>query len=588
MSIYKDFKNYGNKVANYNSLSKRFDQPTYMSFRLEFGSGNDFFNNAAGGGLNYDRMPHPLFAPEGEKDVRDRTTYSTIDYLNDSNEITRAKMMKEFIIKFKQLQDKFQYYFQEVSGVEDLLKINPKKGQRIPSDKRLVIKMLEGIDLRVSHLMNLYKKIAWDDTYQRWVLPDMMRYFTLNIYVSEFRTFHTPNQYDGMGNANKTDLNDGNLYLYILDDILPCWVIKCEMCEFDLENIGFNYLSKLSVAEDPAEAGITLSIKVGKIYEEQTYPIFSNMYLIDKALNGFDRSNSEDNFDSTEQSANNKSKYSYNLAISQDTYSQETKHQTGKSFNEQDWLPSEMRNQRLDATVQDSILSKSFSKSKATDDNATIVMASAGWDNQFGTADDKFNVVAGNPTLPNTWVGNAMNTGVAFTKNLVKEQIDKAKITPIPGLGFSLSEAASAIQSKDIITAFGLIRKAIDKVTETDAGYPSDHLGGKENLVSMQDSVFREYLVNISKSEATDNPNDLVRTAALRVLSDAGLWERIKDFSKATDLIGQSEKNIQQNIENKDSLREIFSGQSVVEKIPLQRLILEGIPTSKATNGIII
>jgi hypothetical protein len=556
MSIYKNFRNYGERVAGFNTLSKRFDQPTYMTFRLEFGNGNDaWFNTAAGNGLNYDRMPHPLFGAKGNEDVLLRESYSSINYLMDANEHTRAKMLEEFINKFKTLQTNYQYYFQELTGVEDLLKINPKKGMRIGSDKRLVIKMLEGIDLRVSHLMNLYKKIAWDDTYQRWVLPDMMRYFTLTIYVSEFRTFHTPNQYNGMGIASGGLKYDNQLYLNILDDVFPSWVIKCEMCEFDIENIGFEYLKTLSTAADPAEASVTISIKVGKIYEEQVYPIFQNMYLIDKMLNGFERTQSQDimfssdtgpngeytpisyDFDSTKDAVNSKSKYGSNFVISQETYNQDEIHQVGKPFNQQVQLPQDLNLQPV------------------------------------------------NPTDPNTWVGNAMTFGKAFVTNLGKEYLNKAKITPVPGLGFSFSEAISAIQSKDIVTAFGLIRKSINQVTETAGGHPSDHLGDK-----ITDAAFKNFLTGISKSAATSSLQIAMQEAAGVVLSDSGIWEKIKDFSKATDLVGNNtgEINTQQTIQGKDEYRKTAEEQSIKQPLKMQRIMIEGIPSSTATTNAII
>ena len=58
-------------------------------------------------------------------------------------------------------------------------------------NNKLTIKCLEGLDQKITQLMQLYRKAAWDDVYQRWILPDMMRFFTMRIYVSEMKLFHT-------------------------------------------------------------------------------------------------------------------------------------------------------------------------------------------------------------------------------------------------------------------------------------------------------------------------------------------------------------------------------------------------------------
>jgi hypothetical protein len=99
MSIYKNFRNYRNVPASFNSMSPRFDQPTYLSFKLEFAAARDIKYNYAAPGqtgkniINYDQMPHPLFGVKGTDDVDNRETYSAIDYLYDANEFTRARCL---------------------------------------------------------------------------------------------------------------------------------------------------------------------------------------------------------------------------------------------------------------------------------------------------------------------------------------------------------------------------------------------------------------------------------------------------------------------------------------------------------------
>lgn len=117
--------------------------------------------------------------------------YSAEDYLGlNRGEFGRAKLMRKIKMILKDLQDNFPYYFRSIDGLSDLNKITPGAGKRVGKDTVLTIKCYEGLDLKITQLLQLIRKVTWDDTYQRWVLPDIMRYFGMRIYVSEIRTFH--------------------------------------------------------------------------------------------------------------------------------------------------------------------------------------------------------------------------------------------------------------------------------------------------------------------------------------------------------------------------------------------------------------
>jgi len=574
MTIFKNFRNYRRTEVNKNTLSSRFDQPTYVSFKLIFADslGSSYWNrdewyNAANHylyspGTNYDKMPHPLFMRKGADSLDDRHRYSSIDYLLDANEYTRAQMLEQWQTKWIKLQNEFQWYFQKIEGVGDLLKIDPKQGIRVPQDKRLTITAMEGIDMRMSHLLNMYRKIAWDDTYQRWVLPDMMRYFTLKIYISEFRSFHTKNQYDGYGIADETYKDDGQLRLSLLDDVLPTWVIKCEMCEFDLESFEFPHLSNLNLGEDPEEATVKFSIKVGKIYEEQTYPVFENMYLYDRVLNGYSRSRTTDIIGDVEVPYNSttidgdatQNPFKTEIQIAQDhpsLYSDqqaESTHISGNTFNQM--------------TNDDTMFGAKYNSNAKGFDSGSLLSQEKKfpWQkrNEQGWIEQK-------PDSPGkgTLFSNAVDWGTAFGQSAAGKVIDKAKITEIPGLGISFNEAAAAIQSKDIITGFGLLRKGVQTVIN---GYtaPSERLEG--DIIG--DDLFKAYLENLvggafdQPGAATESDLELIAAANL-VLNDKGIWDAIKDYSRATDIIGgpmpsglAPEQNTSNPIENKNLYRD--------------------------------
>ena len=104
-------------------------------------------------------------------------------------------MLFLFVKSLKDIQDHYPYYFQSIEGIGNLLKVNPSDGIRLKDGENiLTIKCLEGLDLKITQLLQLYKNIVWDEVYQRWMLPDMMRYFNMKIYISEIRLFHTSNR----------------------------------------------------------------------------------------------------------------------------------------------------------------------------------------------------------------------------------------------------------------------------------------------------------------------------------------------------------------------------------------------------------
>ena len=192
-------------------FARAFDEPTYLTFRIEFdfnryaqvNQGSTTSKDYSADSFNY--MPEPLLAlPDGTKNefetnsidnafkVKDNF-YSAYRYLRDAlGEKRRAEMLKQFILSLHDIQHHYPYYFTSVEGLDSISSINTERGIRLlDGDNKLTIKCLEGLDLKITQLMQLYRKAAWDDVYQRWILPDMMRFFTLRIYVSEMKLFHT-------------------------------------------------------------------------------------------------------------------------------------------------------------------------------------------------------------------------------------------------------------------------------------------------------------------------------------------------------------------------------------------------------------
>ena len=234
----------GNSKFSPRFFARAFDEPTYLTFRLEFIFGDDpemaeynlAYNNnglidntmmTSLYGQMYDKMPEPFLQDPGELsgsgnhpvkraevpadaslspilratieaynnstypiDTSVGSFYSTEYYLDMAlGDHGRAALLHSFKDALRDIQENFPYYFKSISGIPSLTKVDPASGMR-NAETAIELSCYEGLDLKITQLINQYRKICWDDVYQRWVLPDMMRYFGMRIYVSEIRMFH--------------------------------------------------------------------------------------------------------------------------------------------------------------------------------------------------------------------------------------------------------------------------------------------------------------------------------------------------------------------------------------------------------------
>lgn len=196
------FYNTSSTIYTPTMYSKMFDEPTYLTFRIEFDFSSHKEENLASTNAVYnvntadvfvqglDKMPEPLLSCTTDES---NNYYSTFTYLDKSlGETYRSRLLKNFITGLQDIQNNYPYYFTSIEGLNSLSKVNPQQGIRVNNENSTItIKCIEGLDLKITSLMQMYRKIVWDDVYQRWILPDMMRYFGINIYVSEIRLFHS-------------------------------------------------------------------------------------------------------------------------------------------------------------------------------------------------------------------------------------------------------------------------------------------------------------------------------------------------------------------------------------------------------------
>ena len=328
-------------VSDINSMpfNQEWDAPTYLTFKIEFDF-DDVYNRLT---LNttYDELPQALLQLPSRKDgtypasikqsildgyVSDLSTglksgtytniknysknnfstdrhYSAIEYLLSRNEDYRAYLLSLFLQGLYALQTQYQFYFQEISGLDGLKGLSPDKGWHIDKNAVIKVKCLEGMDQKIKYLISLYKAVAWDDKYQRWILPDIYRYFKMNIYISEIRTFHKSNLQDAsydyisevlngaVNNITNTveskisSMTKGLLssastldqeVLELMDTAVPITCYRCSMCDFDITTPF--YADSYNINNDKEESN-TFSIRVKQCEIFNHWKILSDLFI---------------------------------------------------------------------------------------------------------------------------------------------------------------------------------------------------------------------------------------------------------------------------------------------------------------------
>lgn len=194
-SVTKSFLSYGNPstVTTKPGSMADWQDPTYMGFQIRLVTS---LNNE----VDLDDLPHGLFCgqytapPAKDGDTGENNTsgwthnnkYSTYNYLKNRGEYKRAEYIRLFETGFSALINECPWYFVKVSGLADAWKIDTKNNWRA-KDKKITVETLESIDMKMTYLIDCYRKAVFDANWMRWAVPDHMRWFKMDIIISEVR-----------------------------------------------------------------------------------------------------------------------------------------------------------------------------------------------------------------------------------------------------------------------------------------------------------------------------------------------------------------------------------------------------------------
>ena len=253
-----------------------FEDPTRLMFKVEFGDwgcsvlDTETIKNQQKTSLynniyyeDYDQFPMGLLDLnflefDNTENWSNQEHYNTYNYLMNRNEDARASYIKTFVQGLYEIQRSMPYLFKKITGLEKLTSFEPGKGVRL-KDAKITLECYEGIDLKIRTLLEMYRKAAYDDVWQRWILPDIYRYFKMIIYVFDRRILQTGYKWDkSTGNATAVYSVEQNDF--------PIYALECGPCEIDIESIWDNEYATAYDEHKDAETKITISVKNVKTY----------------------------------------------------------------------------------------------------------------------------------------------------------------------------------------------------------------------------------------------------------------------------------------------------------------------------------
>jgi hypothetical protein len=150
--------------------------PTVFGFKLLF---------------HFDTPNSPLLYG-ATRDINKAPLNTAANYLKSIGDEQRLYYLSKFVYLLSNINSQTPWYFQTLSGLKEAWKHDYTKPY-IGDDKKLEIECAESIDLRITALMDYYRKACFDWKYRREVVPKNLRQFKLSIFVYEARFFNNPN-----------------------------------------------------------------------------------------------------------------------------------------------------------------------------------------------------------------------------------------------------------------------------------------------------------------------------------------------------------------------------------------------------------
>lgn len=245
-----------------------YDEPSFLTFAIDFNFDGVMLANDADSLLE----SSPLF-----NDSKDDITNSAQKFLTARGYAPQANGLKTFKEILRYLTFQAPWYFQSISGLDNLWKnaTEQKSGYKAFNTK-VTVNTMEAVDLRMTEIADLYRNAIYDKYYMRERIPDNLRWFSMDIYLAEYRNlrYRLPGatqsaaQFLGVNTAALGNIVGGGNQLSNVMKDYGYIKFKCRQCEFDFSNSLPNYTG---VGETSKMATSKFDIKIGYFEEENSF-----------------------------------------------------------------------------------------------------------------------------------------------------------------------------------------------------------------------------------------------------------------------------------------------------------------------------
>tara|TARA_R110000796_G_scaffold192641_6_gene309329 strand:+ start:4987 stop:6168 length:1182 start_codon:yes stop_codon:yes gene_type:complete len=242
-------------------VMKLYQDPTVLGFKL-------FFMNIADSSQKDSTIDNTYTVNSDGLFGNVSNHNSALYYLKTIGDTARYNMLLDFKSLLSKLNVEYPWYFQSIEGLNEAWNRDYKVAR---IKKELTISCLESVDLRITALMDLYRKIAYDWQHRRAILPDNLRQFELTIKVYDIRNFQKdPGKYVSNPNDITNDKYQMNQEFFGSDYTETNQItFNFSHCEF-MPNESGNMLSSVSNSTyEQATQSIKLSYE--NVTEDNVY-----------------------------------------------------------------------------------------------------------------------------------------------------------------------------------------------------------------------------------------------------------------------------------------------------------------------------
>jgi hypothetical protein len=187
-NLYKDPGLNKFKKTNLYYTSEKYllyQDPTWLGFKLLF-----FFDQPESRLLYSGPKKDTGDGTQTTSDLIPNTAYT---YLKNIGDEARADYLSKFVDHLRNINQITPWFFQTIEGLGDAWKRGFQDDDfksMLPKDRKITIGCLESIDLRMSALMDFYRKACFDWKFRREIVPWNLRTFSVYIYIYELRNIN--------------------------------------------------------------------------------------------------------------------------------------------------------------------------------------------------------------------------------------------------------------------------------------------------------------------------------------------------------------------------------------------------------------